>query len=127
MKEFFLDEEADEQLERKLEMERAEARQILMDSGLVTRVAFTDCMIPLQIDAFLPTGEMCYGRNSRVGGDAKMWVFETECDLSKGWPPFLFKGELSSDARDYKILAREMVVLITQYLEYKTAAQARVD
>jgi hypothetical protein len=41
-------------------------------------------MIPLQIDAILPTGEMCYGRNARTGSDVTMWVFEKECDLAKG-------------------------------------------
>jgi hypothetical protein len=76
-------------------------------------------MIPLQIDAFLPTGEMCYGRNSRVGGDVTMWVFEKECDLAKGWPPILFKGERASYAGKYTILAQEMVPLIRDYLEHK--------
>lgn len=76
-------------------------------------------MIPIQIDAFLPTGEMCYGRNSRVGGDVTMWVFEKECELAKGWPPVLFKGEQVSDATTYIILAQEMLVLIKKYLELK--------
>lgn len=92
-----------------------------MDSGLVERVVFTNCMIPLQIDAILPTGEMCYGRNTRVGGDVTMWVFEKECDLAKGWPPILFKGERASDAGKYTILAQEMVPLIRDYL-----AKARI-
>ncbi len=48
-----------------------------------------------------------------------MWVFEEECDLAKGWPPILFKGERSSDAGKYTILAQEMVPLIRDYLEYK--------
>lgn len=113
--------EDEERFERQLQNERAEAQQILIDSGLVNRVVFSDCMIPLQIDAFLPTGEMCYGRNSRVGGDAKMWVFEKECDLSKGWPPVLFKGECVSDALTYVVLAKEMVVLIGDYLKSKSS------
>jgi hypothetical protein len=46
-----------------------------------------------------------------------MWVFEKECDLSKGWPPVLFKADQHSDATDYKILAEEMVLLINAYLE----------
>lgn len=110
--------ENEERFERELQLERDEARQILMDSGLVERVVFTNCMIPLQIDAFLPTGEMCYGRNSRVGGAVTMWVFEKECDLAKGWPPILFKGERASDAGKYSILAQEMVPLIKDYLAW---------
>jgi hypothetical protein len=109
----------EERFESELQVERDEARQILMDSGLVDRVVFTNCMIPLQIDAFLPTGEMCYGRNSRVGGDVTIWVFEKECDLAKGWPPILFKGERVSDVDKYTILAREMVELIKEYLAHK--------
>lgn len=111
--------ENEERFERELQLERDEAHQILMDSGLVERVVFTNCMIPLQIDAFLPTGEMCYGRNSRVGGKVKMWVFEKECDLGKGWPPILFKGERTADASKYTIIAQEMVALISDYLEQK--------
>ncbi len=114
--------ENEERFERELQVERDEARQILMNSGLVEKVVFTNCMIPLQIDAFLPTGEMCYGRNSRVGGDVTMWVFENECDLSKGWPPVLFKGESVSDAGKYTILAREMVILISDYVTSKNTA-----
>ena len=109
----------DERIERKLELERDEARQILMNSGLVERVVFTNCMIPLQIDAFLPTGEMCYGRNSRVGGNVKMWVYDKEYDLGKEAPPSLFKGERTADADKYTIIAQEMVALIRDYLEQK--------
>ena len=105
--------------EQQLKAEKDKAQKILMDSGLVSKVVFTDCMIPLQIDAILSTGEMCYGRNSRVEGDVTMWVFETECDLSKGWPPVLFTGERTSDATDYMILAQEMVVLIKEYLQHE--------
>lgn len=111
--------ENEECFERELAIERDEARKILMDSGLVARVEFTNCMLPIQIDAFLPTGEMCYGRNSRVGGDVTMWVFEKECELAKGWPPVLFKGEQVSDATTYIILAQDMLVLIKKYLELK--------
>lgn len=111
--------ENEERFERELQLERDEARQILMESGLVERVVFTNCMIPLQIDAFLPTGEMCYGRNARVGGDVTMWVFERECDLAKGWPPILFKGERASDAGKYTILVLEMLSLIKEYLNHK--------
>jgi hypothetical protein len=75
--------ENEERFERELQLERDEARQILMDSGLVERIVFTNCMIPLQIEAFLLTGEICYGRNSRVGGDVTMWVCEKECDFAK--------------------------------------------
>jgi hypothetical protein len=50
--------ENEECFERELQVERDEARQILMDSGLVDKVVFTNCMIPLQIDAIRPTGEM---------------------------------------------------------------------
>ena len=53
-----------------------------------------------------------------------MWVFEKECDLSKGWPPILFEGERISDAKKYKILAAEMVVLIEEYLQRKNAISA---
>jgi hypothetical protein len=113
------EEEMEERFERKLKVERNEARKILMDSGVVDKVVFTNCMIPLQIEVVLPTGEMCYGRNSRVGGDVTMWVFEQECELSKGWPPVLFKGERHSDATDYIILAQEMVELIGAYLQQK--------
>jgi len=109
-----------ERFERELALERDEARKILIDSGLVARVEFTNCMIPIQIHAFLPTEEMCYGRNSRVGGDVTMWVFEKECELAKGWPPVLFKGEQVSDATTYIILAQEMLVLIKKYLESKS-------
>ncbi|PZM77759.1 MAG: hypothetical protein DKT66_26125 [Candidatus Melainabacteria bacterium] len=112
--------ENEERFERELAIERDEARKILMDSGLVARVEFTNCMIPIQIHAFLPTEEMCYGRNSRVGGNVTMWVFEKECKLAKGWPPALFKGEQVSDATTYIILAQEMLVLIKKYLELKS-------
>ncbi len=108
-----------ERFERELQAEREEARQILLNIELVDRVEFTNCMIPLQIHAFLSTGEMCYGRNSRVGGDVTMWVFENECDLSKGWPPILFKGERVSDAGKYTILAQEMQALINDYVAQK--------
>ncbi len=111
--------ESKERFERELHLERDDARKILFDSGYVEKVMFTECMIPLQIDAILPTGEMCYGRNSRVGGDVTMWVFEKECDLSKGWPPIRFKTERASDAIKYTILAREMVVLIGEYLNQR--------
>ncbi len=113
-----------ERFERELQLERDEARKILTDSGFVKKVIFTDCMIPLQIDAILPTGEMCYGRNSRVGGDVTMWVIEKECDLSKGWPPILFKGERVSDATKYTLLAREMVVLIRKYVDQRDFSSA---
>jgi hypothetical protein len=113
-----------ERFERELQLERDEARQILIDSEFVERVIFTDCMIPLQIDAILPTGEMCYGRNSRVGGDVTMWVFEKECDLSKGWPPILFQAERASDATKYTILAREMIVLIREYIDQHNSSSA---
>ncbi len=108
-----------------LQLERDEAREILITSGLVEGVIFTDCMIPLQIDAILPTGEMCYGRNSRVGGDVTMWVFDLECDLSRGWPPILFKGEQSSDATKYTVLAQEMVVLIGEYLNQRSSSSVQ--
>jgi hypothetical protein len=108
-----------ERFERELQLERDEARKILMTSPSVAKVVFTDCMIPLQIDAILTTGEMCYGRNSRVGGDVTMWVFEKECELSQGWPPILFEGERASDATKYTILAQEMISLINQYLQSK--------
>jgi hypothetical protein len=111
--------ENEEKFERQLEAERNESRRILIDSGLVDKVVFTGCMIPLQIDAILPTKEMCYARNARVGGDVTMWVFEQECNLAEGWPPILFKAEKVSDATDYIILAQEMVVLIKQYLQWK--------
>lgn len=114
--------ENEERFEAELKIERDQARKILMDSGLVDRIVFTNCMIPLQIDAILPTGEMCYGRNSRVGGDVTMWVFEQECELAKGWPPVLFKGEKTSDATTYIILAQEMVDLIKQYVQTKESA-----
>ena len=110
------------EFEQKLKAEKAEAHKILMDSGLVSKAVFTDCMIPLQIHVILPTGEMCYGRNARVGGNVTMWVFETECDLRKGWPPVLFTGERISDATDYIILVQEMIVLIKEYLQRKKAA-----
>lgn len=42
--------ENEERFERELQFERDEARQILMNSGSVDRVVFTNCMIPLQID-----------------------------------------------------------------------------
>ena len=116
--------ENEECFERELAIERDEARKILMDSGLVARVEFTNRMVPIQIDAFLPTGEMCYGRNSRVGGDVTMWVFEKECELAKGWPPVLFKGEQVSDATTYIILAQDMLVLIKKYLELKNKENA---
>ncbi len=109
--------ESAERFERELERDRDAARKILMGSGLVEKVVFTDCMIPLQIAAILLTAEMCYGRNSRVGGNVTMWVFEQECELSKGWPPTLFKGERTSDATTYSILAQEMILLINQYLK----------
>ncbi len=108
-----------ERFERELQSEREEARQILLNIELVDRVEFTNCMIPLQIHAFLSTGEMCYGRNSRVGGDVTMSVFEKECDLAKEWPPILFKGERASDAGNYTILALEMLSLIKDYLNHK--------
>ena len=108
-----------ERFEQELLREEDEARKILMESGLVENVVFTDCMIPLQIDVILLTGEMCYGRNARVGGDVTMCVFEKKCDLSKDWPPILFKAEKASDASDYIILAYEMGVLIQQYLQSK--------
>jgi len=113
-----------ERFERDLCTDRDKAYMILLDSGFVERVVFTDCMIPLQIDAILPTGEKCYGRNSRVGGAVTMWVFENECDLSKGWPPVLFKAERVSDATDYQILAAEMVILIRCYLQQKKITDA---
>jgi hypothetical protein len=116
--------EDEERFERELAIERDEARKILMDSGLVARVEFTNCMIPIQIHAFLPTEEMCYGRNSRVGGAVTMWVFEKECELAKGWPPVLFKGQQASNATTYIILAQEMLILIKQYLELKSKAAA---
>ncbi|MGD9684693.1 MAG: hypothetical protein AB7W16_26310 [Candidatus Obscuribacterales bacterium] len=116
--------ENEERFERELAIERDEARKILMDSGLVSRVEFTNCMIPIQIHAFLPTEEMCYGRNSRVGGNVTMWVFEKECKLAKGWPPPLFKGEQVSNATTYIILAQEMLVLIKKYLELKSEENA---
>jgi len=109
--------ENENQFEHQLKAEKDEARKTLIDSGLVSKVVFTDCMIPLQIDAILPTGEMCYGRNARVGGNVTMWVFEAECDLAKSWPPVLFTAERASDATDYIILAQEMIVLIRQYLQ----------
>jgi hypothetical protein len=111
--------ENENKFQEELKAEKNEASKILMDSRLVNKVVFTDCLIPLQIDAILPTGEMCYGRNARVGGDVTMWVFEEECDLSKGWPPILYTGEKNADAIDYIILAQEMLVLIKQYLEWK--------
>ncbi|HEY9685027.1 MAG TPA: hypothetical protein V6C89_04120 [Drouetiella sp.] len=116
---YAISEEDDERLEQILESERNQAHKILMDSGFVERVVFSSCMIPLQIDAFLKTGEMCYGRNSRVGGDVTMWVFEKACDLAQVWPPTLFEGKRQADAKDYCILAQEMLVLIKEYLEQK--------
>ena len=101
-----------ERFERELQLERNEARQTLIDSGFVEKVICTNCMIPLQIFAILPTGEMCYGRNSRVGGDVSLRVFEKECEVSEGWPPILFQGERTADANKYTILAAEMVVLV---------------
>jgi hypothetical protein len=56
--------------------------------------------------------------------DVTMWVFEKECDLAKGWPPILFKGERASDAGKYTILAQEMVSLIKEYLAGKRDATA---
>jgi hypothetical protein len=111
--------ENEEQFELKLNIEKEESRRILMDSGLSDKVVFTNCMIPLQIYAVLSTGEMCYARNSRVGGDVTMWVFKEECDLARGWPPTLFEAEKVSDATNYIILAQEMVLLINQYLQWK--------
>lgn len=108
-----------ERCELELEEERVQARKLLADTGHVAKVIFTDCMIPLQIDAFLHSGEMCYGRNSRVGGNVILYVFEQECDLSKGWPTIIFQAERVSNATNYVILATEMIVLIDEYLKSK--------
>jgi hypothetical protein len=115
-----------ERFERELQLERDAARKILMASGAVNRVTFTNCMIPLQIEAILVTGEMCYGRNCRVGGNVTMWIFEKECELSKGWPPTLFKGDRTSDATTYSVLAQEMVLLINQYLDPNTSSSSEL-
>jgi len=108
-----------ERFQEQLKKEKDEASKILMGSGLVEKIVFTNCMIPLQIKVVLPTGEMCYARNSRVGGDVTMWVFAEECNLAEGWPPILFEAERVSDATDYIILAQEMAVLMEQYLQWK--------
>lgn len=119
MMDFAISEDDDDRLQQMLESERDQALKLMLDSGLVNKVVFSSSMIPLQIDAFLLTGEMCHGRNSRVGGNVKMWIFEKECDLAQGWPPILFQGERQADAKDYCIIAQEMLVLIKEYLEQK--------
>lgn len=92
-----------------MEEDRQRAREILEPYGEAT---FTGCMIPLQIKLITNTGKYCYARNSRVGGDVKMWIFNEYCDLSKGWPNETARGRNQADAWHYEDIAKEMKIML---------------
>lgn len=112
------DPEAEKAAEERLETDKALATKILMDSGAVSSVEFSGCMVPLQVFATLTSGEWAYGRNSRVGGDVTCWIFDREYDLGgkEGWPEEFYRSDRVADAWHYEDIAREMVIIIQGYL-----------
>ena len=101
------DPEKERVYEENLRKEREEAIDIL--KGKVNNVTFTNCMIPLQMHGFLPGGEWIYARNSRVGGDVSLYIFDKEYVLSSHWPDKYERIEITADAWKYTDIARAIL------------------
>lgn len=96
----------------RIQKDKDNAVKLLLENPKVLTAVPTDCHIPLQIDVTLTSGKYLYIRNSRVGGDTKVYIFDKYYDLSKGWPEKYDIKVKKSDATTYTILAEKALEII---------------
>lgn len=109
MKDWSIPEEELEGILNRIQEDKENAVKLLLESPKVLSAIPTDCHIPLQIDITLISGKYLYVRNSRVGGDTKIYIFDKYYDLSKGWPDKYDTKIKKSDATTYTILAEKVL------------------